>query len=320
MSPLIECVPNFSEGRDQTVIDAIVSAIRREGVQVLHTDRGEGANRTVVTFAGPPDAVCEAAFRGAETAARLIDMRRHHGAHPRLGATDVLPLIPLRDISLETCAGLARELAARMYRELGIPCYCYEAAALRAPFRKLEACRAGEYEALGRKIADPALRPDFSPDTLTPTAQRTGGSIVGARNFLVAVNFNLATADKDLAMEIARDVRESGRVAGGVRIKGRLPGCKAIGWYIEEYGIAQVSMNITDIDRVTMTDAFREVSRCARRRGTRVTGTELIGLVPLRALPPETVGELRLDDLRPFDPRKKVIEYLLEDAGTLPHA
>ena len=352
MKQIVECVPNYSEGRDKSVIDNIVAAIGSvEGVKVLDVDPGEATNRTVVTFVGEPAAVCEAAFRGAAKAQELIDMRHHHGAHPRSGATDVLPLIPVAGISLEECASLARELAKRLYEELGIPCYCYEAAAFKPERKNLAVCRAGEYEALPEKIADPARRPDFGPTAYNDTVARCGATNVGARNFLVAVNYNLNTTSTRRAMAIAFDVREKGRKAreGGsltgkllkdekgeqIWIPGTLKGCKAIGWYIDEYGIAQVSMNITDIDVTPLHVAYEEVSRAAAARGLRVTGAEIVGLVPKRVLLEAgkfylarqqrslgideseilkiAVKSMSLDDLKPFNPKEKVIEFLMQD-------
>jgi glutamate formiminotransferase len=323
MDRIIECVPNFSEGRDRRVIDAIVGAIASvAGVRVLDVDPGEAANRTVVTFVGPPEAVVEAAFRGSAMAQERIDMRLHHGTHPRIGAVDVLPLVPVSGITLDSCAELARALAARMYEELGIPCYCYEAAAFKPARRNLAVCRAGEYEALREKIADPDRRPDFCGGW-DERAARSGASNVGARPFLIAVNFNLDTTDAALASEVAFDVREKGRnLPDGSRVPGPLKGCKAIGWYIEEYGIAQVSMNITDIAATPLHVAYETVCRAASARGLRVTGTEIIGLVPRRVLLDagrhflrRDAGErdllqaavrgLSLDDLRPFDPMAK---------------
>lgn len=333
---IIECVPNFSEGRDMNKIQAIADSIASvPGSEILNIDSGEAANRTVITFKGAPEAVVEAAFRSVRTAAEVIDMRQHKGEHPRIGATDVLPLVPISGISLEECAALARSLAERIFSELGIPCYCYEAAALKPERRKLEVCRRGEYEALPEKIADPDSRPDFSPETFTGTAARSGATVVGARNFLIAVNFNLDSKSAGLASEIAADVRESGRTVTGPdgtrrKIPGTLKGCKAIGWYIEEYGIAQVSMNITDISETPLHKAYCEVSRAALERGTKVTGTEIIGLVPRKCLldagtyflmkenlngnkgvniapaPEENllkkaVDAMGLEDLRPFD-------------------
>ena len=352
MKQIVECVPNYSEGRDKSVIDNIVAAIASvEGVKVLDVDPGVATNRTVVTFVGEPGPVCEAAFRGAAKAQELIDMRHHHGAHPRSGATDVLPLIPVAGITLEECASLARELAKRLYEELGIPCYCYEASAYKPERKNLAVCRAGEYEALPEKIADPARRPDFGPDTYNDTVARCGATNIGARNFLVAVNYNLNTTSTRRAMAIAFDVREKGRKAreGGsltgkllkdgngeqIWIPGTLKGCKAIGWYIDEYGIAQVSMNITDIDATPLHVAYEEVSRAAAARGLRVTGAEIVGLVPKKVLLEAgkfylarqqrslgideseilkiAVKSMSLDDLKPFDPKEKVIEFLMQD-------
>ena len=331
MKKVIECVPNFSEGRDLSVIDAIVGAIASvEGISVLNVDPGAAANRTVVTFVGAPEAVVEAAFRGCAEAQERIDMRRHHGTHPRSGAVDVLPLIPVAGVTLAECAALARALAERMYRELGIPCYCYEAAAFRPERRNLAVCRAGEYEALPEKFADPERRPDFCGEW-DGRAQRSGASNVGARPFLIAVNFNLDTTSVPDASAVAGDVRESGRKGpDGRRIPGTLKGCKAIGWYIEEYGIAQVSMNITDIEATPLHVAFEEVSRAAAARGLQVTGTEIVGLVPKKVLleagrhflgrqglpadAPEAellqaaVEGLSLDDLKPFDLKTKLLD------------
>ena len=351
MKQIIECVPNYSEGRDKTVIDAIVAAIRTvEGVKVLDVDPGEATNRTVVTFVGEPQPVCEAAFRGAAKAQELIDMRKHHGAHPRSGATDVLPLIPVAGITLEECATLARGLAERLYKELGIPCYCYEAAALKPGRKNLAVCREGEYEALPEKMADPARKPDFG-GAWDELAQKAGATNVGARNFLVAVNFNLNTTSTRRAMAVAFDVREKGRKAreGGsltgkllkdadgkqIWTPGTLKGTKAIGWYIDEYGIAQVSMNITDIDTTPLHVAFEEVCAKAAARGLRVTGAEIVGLVPKKVLVDAgkfylekqerslgvseeeiikiAVKSMSLDDLKPFNPKEKIIEYLMDD-------
>ena len=338
MKQLIECVPNYSEGKDQSVIQAIVEAISTvEGVKVLDVDPGEATNRTVVTFVGEPGPVCEAAFRGAARAQELIDMRKHHGAHPRSGATDVLPLIHIAGITLQECAQLARKLAERMYKELGIPCYCYEAAAFRPERKNLAVCREGEYEALPEKMADEARKPDFGGEW-NEVAARCGASNVGARGFLVAVNFNLNTTSTRRAMAVAFDVREKGRKnpSGEGWIPGTLKGTKAIGWFIDEYGIAQVSMNITDIDVTPLHVAFEEVSRAAAARGLRVTGAEIVGLVPKRVLLEAgrfylekqqrslgiseeeivkiAVKSMSLDDLKPFNPREKVIEYLMAES------
>lgn len=356
MKQIIECVPNFSEGRDKGVIDSIVKSIAVvEGVKVLDVDPGEATNRTVVTFVGSPEAVVEAAFQGVKCAGEVIDMRKHHGAHPRSGACDVLPLVPVSGITLEECAALARKLAERIFKELGVPCYCYEAAAFKPERKNLAVCRAGEYEALPEKIADPARRPDFGPEEYNDTVARCGAVNVGARNFLVAVNYNLNTTSTRRAMAIAFDVREKGRKkreggsltgkvlkdANGNDIwePGTLKGCKAIGWYIDEYGIAQVSMNITDIDATPLHVAYEEVSRAAAARGLRVTGAEIVGLVPKRVLMDAgkfylekqqrslgisedeilkiAVKSMSLDDLKPFNPHEKVIEYLMEDPAEL---
>lgn len=360
MDRIIECVPNYSEGRNKEIIDQIVSAVAdtkvvtergEESVKVLDVDPGEATNRTVVTFVGSPEAVLEAAFQGEKKAAELIDMRHHHGAHPRSGATDVLPLVPVAGITLEECGELARGLAKRIYNELGIPCYCYEAAAYKPERKNLAVCRAGEYEALPEKVIDPERKPDFGPEAYTETVAKAGASNVGARDFLIAVNFNLNTTSTRRAMAVAFDVREKGRPAreGGsltgkiikdeagktVWIPGSLKGCKAIGWFIEEYGIAQVSMNITDMNVTPLHVAFEEVCRAAAARGLRVTGTEIVGLVPKRVLvdagkfylekqqrslgvPEEelikiAVKSLGLNDLKPFNPKEKVIEYLMTD-------
>lgn len=348
---IIECVPNFSEGRDRRIIDSICEAISAAGgVEILDVDPGEATNRTVVTFVGEPEAVVEAAFEGVRRAAELIDMRHHHGAHPRMGATDVLPLIPVAGVTLEECAAMARKLAERIAAELKVPTYCYEAAAFTPARRNLAVCRAGEYEALPKKMEDETGKPDFGARAFDEGVARTGATAVGARDFLIAVNFNLNTTSTRRANAIAFDVREKGRPAreGGkltgkplkdengkpVMIPGTLKGTKAIGWFIDEYGIAQVSMNITDIAATPLHRAFDEVSLAAAARGLRVTGTEIVGLLPKRALIeagrhylhmqqrstgiPDSeiikiaVKSMGLDDLKPFDPAEKVIEYMLE--------
>ncbi len=352
---LIECVPNFSEGRDRAVIDAITDSIKSvENISLLDVDPGEATNRTVVTLVGEPEAVVEAAFRGIRRAAELIDMRGHHGAHPRMGATDVCPLIPVSGITLEECAELARGLARRVADELGIPTYCYEASAFRPERKNLAVCRAGEYEALPDKMGDPEKGPDFGDRPFDEAAARTGATTIGARDFLIAVNFNLNTTSTRRANAIAFDVREKGRpVREGGKVTGRplkdahgntimqpgtLRGTKAIGWYIDEYGIAQVSMNITDMAQTPLHVAFDEVTRAAAARGIRVTGAEIVGLVPKRALTdagryylgrqqrsaglPESeiiriaVKSMGLDELRPFDPKEKVIEYMVGGSET----
>ena len=357
---LIECVPNFSEGRDKEVIKAITDAIENaqsatgQTVSLLDVDPGEATNRTVVTFVGEPSAVMEAAFQGIKKAAELIDMRNHHGAHPRMGATDVCPLIPVSGISLEECAKLSRELAARVAEELGIPVYCYEAAAFTPERKNLAVCRRGEYEALPEKMDSEHESPDFGNRPFDEAAARTGATTIGARDFLIAVNFNLNTTSTRRANAIAFDVREKGRPQreGGkpngkpmkdesgktIMIPGTLKGTKAIGWFIPEYGVAQVSMNITDMATTPLHVAFDEVSRAAAARGVRVTGTEIVGLVPKRALieagryflhkqqrstglPDEEIlriadKSMGLSELKPFIPREKVIEYLILNKDT----
>lgn len=364
MRQIIECVPNFSEGRNKDVINQIVEAITsvkvmvdgaEEKVKLLDVDPGEATNRTVVTFVGTPEAVLEAAFQGVKKAGELIDMRLHHGAHPRSGATDVLPLIPVSNITLEECAALAQSLAERIYKELEIPTYCYEAAAKKPERKNLAICRAGEYEALVEKMSDPNRMPDFGPGKFTERAAQCGATNVGARNFLVAVNYNLNTTSTRRAMAIAFDVREKGRqkreggTLTGKILKdengntiwqpGTLKGTKAIGWFIDEYGIAQVSMNITDINQTPLHIAYEEVSRAAAARGLKVTGAEIVGLVPKSVLIDAgkfylnkqqrstgigddeimkiAVKSMSLDDLKPFNPKEKVIEYLMEDEAQL---
>jgi len=349
---IVECVPNFSEGRNQNVIKQITDEIVSvKGVKLLDVDPGEATNRTVVTFVGEPKEVVEAAFLAVKKAAQLIDMRQHHGAHPRMGATDVCPLIPVSGITLEECAELARKLAGRIAKELNVPCYCYEAAALKPERKNLAICRKGEYEGLPERMTDTGEAPDFGARAFDESLARTGCTAVGARDFLIATNFNLNTTSTRRANAIAFDVREKGRPQreGGspigkpmkdangktIMIPGTLKGTKAIGWFIDEYGIAQVSMNITDINVTPLHIAFDEVCRCAQNRGVRVTGTEIVGLIPKRTLidagkyflrkqnrstgiPEEdilkiAVSSMGLADLKPFNPREKVIEYLLED-------
>ena len=313
MNRIMECVPNFSEGRDKNVIQQIADAIGSvSSVKVLNVDPGEAANRTVITFAGEPEAVAEAAFQGAKAAAELIDMSRHHGTHPRIGATDVLPFVPIRGITLDECAAMARQLGRRMADELGIPVYLYEAAALRPKFRNLAVCRAGEYEGIARKLSTPGEEPDYMPPTsyllpLTSYLSKSGCSVVGARDYLIAVNFNLNTTSKDIATAIARQVRERGYQGR----PGTLKCVKAIGWYIEEYGFAQVSCNLTNFRVTSLRQTFDEVSRVAQLHGVSVTGTEIIGLVPEEALFPDAVRILGLDQLRPFRMEEKVIEHLI---------
>ncbi len=347
---IIECVPNFSEGRDKNVIKSITDAIKSvKGINLLDVDPGEATNRTVVTFVGEPEAVVEAAFRGVKRAAELIDMRSHHGAHPRMGATDVCPLIPISGITLEEWAELSRKLAKRIADELEIPTYCYEAAAFTPERRNLAVCREGEYEALPEKMNHSGKGPDFGDRPFDEKAARSGATTVGARDFLIAVNFNLNTTSTRRANAIAFDVREKGRpMREGGKITGKplkdadgntimqpgtLKATKAIGWFIDEYGIAQVSMNITDISVTPLHIAFDEVCRAANARGLRVTGTEIVGLVPKRTLIEAgryflhkqqrstgisedeiirmAVKSMGLDELTPFRPEEKVIEFMI---------
>ncbi len=349
---IIECVPNFSEGRNKEVISQITAAIEAAAdVKLLDVDPGEATNRTVVTFVGEPEAVVEAAFVGVKRAAELIDMRQHKGAHPRMGATDVLPLIPISGITLEECAELARKLAERISTELTIPTYCYEAAAYNESRKNLAVCRQGEYEGLAERMGSADSAPDFGARPFDEAMARSGATAVGARDFLIAVNFNLNTTSTRRANAIAFDVREKGRpVREGNPIVGKIvkdengeplmrPGTlkctKGIGWFIEEYGIAQVSMNLTNIGVTPLHVAFDEVCRAAEARGVRVTGTEIVGLVPKKALldagkhflrkQHRSVGiseseiiriairSMGLDELKPFNPEEKVVEYMVSE-------
>ena len=344
---IIECVPNFSEGRDPAVIQAITDAIAAVGgVELLDVDPGKATHRTVVTFVGGPEAVIEAAFQGIKQAAARIDMRKHKGEHPRMGATDVCPLIPVSGITLEETAEWARRLGERVGRELGIPVYLYEAAASRPERKNLATIRAGEYEGLAEKMKQADWQPDFGPAVFNPTA---GATVIGARDFLVAYNVNLNTTSERRANSVAFDVREKGRVlregnpvtgkvltdAQGepLRSAGMCKGVKAIGWFIEEYGVAQVSMNITDIRQTALHEAYEACRKSAEARGLRVTGSELVGLVPLSVmldagryylgLQQRSLGvseeelikiavkSMGLDELGPFDPQQKIIEYKL---------
>ena len=348
---IVECVPNFSEGRNLETIKQITDVIETsKGVKLLDVDPGEATNRTVVTFVGEPSAVCDAAVAAIKRATELIDMRQHKGAHPRMGACDVCPLIPVSGISLEECAELARALAKRISEELGVPTYCYEAAAFTPERRNLAVCRAGEYEALPEKMMDETRKPDFGARPYDEAVAKSGATAVGARDFLVAVNYNLNTTSTRRANAIAFDVREKGRpMREGNPITGKIvkdengnpvmkPGtlkaCKAIGWYIEEYGIAQVSMNMTNLAVTPLHVAFDEVCRAAEARGVRVTGAEIVGLVPKSVLVeagrhflrkqsrstglPErelvriAIESMGLSNLKEFKPEEKVIEYMLE--------
>ena len=351
MKKLIECVPNFSEGRDMAIIKQINDEIEKsEGVKLLDVDPGATTNRTVVTFVGTPDEVIEAAFKAVKKAQELIDMRNHKGDHPRFGATDVCPLVPVAGITMEEVVEYAHKLGKRIGEELGIPVYCYESAATQPVRRNLAKCRQGEYEAVKDRISTEEWKPDFGPTQFNESIARSGATAVGARDFLIAVNYNLNTTSTRRANAIAFDVREKGRsmregnsVTGKVvldekgnqvMIPGTLKGTKAIGWFIEEYGIAQVSMNITNISDTPLHIAFDEVSAKAAARGVRVTGLEIVGLVPKRAIidagkhylvkQQRSVGiseaeiikiaikSMGLDDLKPFIPEEKIIEYVLE--------
>ncbi len=352
MKQLIECVPNFSEGRNMAVIKQITDQVEAvEGVRLLDVDPGAATNRTVVTFVGEPDAVIEAAFQAVKKASEVIDMRFHKGEHPRFGATDVCPLVPVAGITMEETVAYARRLAERIGSELGIPVYCYENAAFTGERRNLANNRSGEYEGLAKKLADPHWKPDFGPAEFNEKVAVTGATAVGARDFLVAYNVNLNTTSTRRANAVAFDIREKGRpvregntVTGKIKrdengneiwISGSLKACKAIGWYIEEYGIAQVSINLTNISITPVHVAFEEACKKAQERGLRVTGSELVGLIPLKAMldagkyflrkQQRSVGvseaelvkiavkSLGLDDLKPFNPKEKIIEYLLAD-------
>ncbi|MBK8056247.1 MAG: glutamate formimidoyltransferase [Saprospiraceae bacterium] len=351
LNTLIECVPNFSEGRDMTIIRQITDEIEKiDGVKLLDVDPGKATNRTVVTFVGHPIAVTEAAFQAIKKASELIDMSSHHGEHPRMGATDVCPLIPISGISMEETAKYAHELGKRVGNELGIPVYMYESAATSTERQNLATIRAGEYEGLPAKLKDPKWYPDYGTSAFN---KKSGATVIGARDFLVAYNVNLNTTSVRRANSVAFDVRENGRVKTDekgknillengepVRIPGSCKSVKAIGWYIEEYGIAQISMNLTNIHETPLHIAFDECCKSAQSRGLRVTGSELVGLVPKSVLVDagkyflkkqkrsEGVSEkdlihiavrtLGLDELSPFDPSKKVIEYLLEDKSDHP--
>lgn len=351
MRKLIECVPNFSEGRDMAIIRQITDEIEAvEGIKLLDVDPGAATNRTVVTFVGEPEPVIEAAFRAVRKASQLIDMSKHKGAHPRFGATDVCPLVPVANITMEETAAYAHLLAKRIGEELAIPVYCYESAALMPERRNLANCRAGEYEGLPQKLARPEWKPDFGPAEFNA---RAGATAVGARDFLVAFNVNLNTTSTRRANAVAFDVREKGRplregdpVTGKivkdaqgnpVNIPGTLKSVKAIGWFIEEYGIAQISMNLTNISITPVHIAFDEVCSKAAERGLRVTGSELVGVIPKKAMLEAgryflhkqqrssgvseeelikiAVKSMGMDDLHPFNPKEKIIEYLLEQPG-----
>ncbi|PLX15927.1 MAG: glutamate formimidoyltransferase, partial [Salinivirgaceae bacterium] len=352
MRKLIECVPNFSEGVDEQIIKQITDQVETvKGVRLIDVDPGQATNRTVVTFVGEPEPVIEAAFRAIKKAQELIDMRNHKGAHPRFGATDVCPLVPVANITMEETVEYAHKLGKRIGDELGIPVFAYEFAAREEKRRSLANCRKGEYEALKERITSDEWKPDFGPAEWNESIAKSGVTAVGARNFLVAYNVNLNTTSVRRANAIAFDVREAGRVkregdpvtgkkvkdenGNDVRIPGKLKKVRGIGWFIEEYGIAQISMNLTDISVTSIHEAFDAVDESAISRGIRVTGSELVGVVPLKAMLdagkhylrkqnrstgiPDSeiikiaVKSLGLDELYPFEPKKKIIEYILED-------
>lgn len=349
---LIECVPNFSEGNNMEIIQQIVTVIKSvEGVKVLDIDPGKATNRTVVTFVGEPLLVCEAAFRAVKKASELIDMSKHHGEHPRFGATDVLPLIPIKNISMEETIAYAHALGKRIGDELGIPGYFYEYACTEEKRRNLATCRAGEYEGLAQKLTNPDWKPDFGPALFTEIARKAGAVALSARNILIAYNVNLNTTSTRWANSIAFDIREKGRIkregnpltgkivkdtnGNTVYTPGLLKGVKGIGWYIEEYGIAQLSFNITDIQSTPMHRVFEASCERAATRGIRVTGSELVGMIPLQVMLDAgryflkkqhrstgiaddeiikiAVKSMGLDELAPFDPKKKIIEYMIEE-------
>jgi glutamate formiminotransferase/formiminotetrahydrofolate cyclodeaminase len=354
---LIECVPNISEGRDEQKIKEIAQVVNTvEGVKLLDIDPGKATNRTVITFVGEPEPVIEAAFRLVKKAAELIDMSKHQGEHPRFGATDVCPLVPVANITMDEVVKYAHKLGKRIGDELGIPGYFYEYAATEPKRKNLANCREGQYEGLPKKLVNPEWKPDFGPAEFNETVKKTGAIAVSARNFLVAYNVNLNTTSTRKANAIAFDIREAGRVktdngkpwgkpvldANGepIRIPGKLKAVKGIGWYIEEYGIAQISYNLTDISVTPVHIAFDETCKAAEERGLRVTGSELVGLIPKQAMLDAAdyflrkqerslgiseeekmkiaVKSLGLDDLKPFNPKEKVIEYMLEDDKNRP--
>jgi glutamate formiminotransferase/formiminotetrahydrofolate cyclodeaminase len=350
---LIECVPNISEGRDKAKIEAIAQVVETvEGVTLLDIDTGKATNRTVITFVGEPAQVIEAAFLLIQKAAQLIDMSKQTGAHPRFGATDVCPLVPISNISLEETATYAHALGERVGKELGIPGYFYEIAAKEEKRKNLANCRQGEYEGLAKKLVDPSWKPDFGPAEFNDSVAKTGVTAISARDFLIAYNVNLNSTSTRRANAIAFDIREAGRIkregnpitgkqikdenGEPIRIPGKLKAVKGIGWYIEEYGIAQISYNLTNITITSMHEAFDQTCKAALARGLRVTGSELVGLVPLQAMLDAAdyylvkqqrslgvaesekikiaIKSLGLDDLKPFHPRERIIEYVL-DAG-----
>lgn len=351
---LIECVPNISEGRDEIKIKEIAGVVEQvEGVKLLDIDPGKATNRTVITFVGAPEQAIEAAFLLIKKANELIDMSTHSGEHPRFGATDVCPLIPISGISMEETAKYAHKLGERVGKELGIPGYFYENACKEEKRRNLANCRSGEYEGLAQKLVDPEWKPDFGPAEFNASVAKSGCTAISARDFLIAYNVNLNTTSTRRANAIAFDIREAGRIkregnpltgkvvndenGEPIRVPGKLKAVKGIGWFIEEYGIAQISYNLTNISITSMHEAFYETCKAADERGIRVTGSELVGLVPLQAMLDAAdfyltkqgrslgiderekvkiaIKSLGLDDLAPFNPDEKIIEYQLQHAG-----
>jgi len=354
---LIECVPNISEGRDPAKIKAVTDVIETvDGVKLLDVDPGKATNRTVITFVGAPEQVIEAAFLVIQKAAEVIDMSKHSGEHPRFGATDVCPLVPISGVSMEETAEYAHKLGERVGAELNIPIYFYENAAREEKRRNLASCRSGEYEGLPQKLSNPDWKPDAGPAEFNERVKGSGVTAISARDFLVAYNINLNTTSTRRANAIAFDIREAGRIkregnpitgkkvldADGnpERIPGKLKCVKGIGWYIEEYGVAQISYNLTNISVTPVHVAFDETEKSAISRGIRVTGSELVGLIPLQAMLDAAdyylakqerslgiseaekikiaIKSLGLDDLSPFNPKEKIIEYMLEDASSSP--
>lgn len=342
---IVECVPNFSEGRDRNIISKIAAVIEEiDGVSLLDVDPGEDTNRTVFTFVGEPEKVFDAAFNAIKAGISLIDMRKHKGAHPRMGACDVCPFIPVSGITMEECAELAKKLGKKVGDELGIPVYLYENAATSEERRNLANIRKGEYEALKEKLKDPQWKPDFGPSEFNEHTSKTGATVIGAREFLIAYNINLNSKDKKLANKIAKEIREKGKTikdenGNKIQVPGKLKYCKAIGWYVEDYKRAQISINLTNFKVTNMHHAFEASREEAQKLGIRITGSEIVGLVPLEAIleagrfylkkqgASTAVSEkelidiaiysLGLNDVTEFDPEKKIIEYRIKNKNTL---
>lgn len=350
---LLECIPNISEGNDLGKINAIANAVKAvKGIRLLEIDPGKGANRTVITFVGEPEKVVDAAYLLIEKAARLLDMRKHQGEHPRFGVVDVCPLVPLKNISLAETVRYAHRLSEKVGKTLGIPVYCYEAAAKNETRKNLANCRKGQYEGLAKKMQHPDWKPDYGPSHFTKSIAKTGAIAIGARNFLIAYNINLNTTSVSIANTIAGEIRTSGSLKSlnaqsaksnlqkKERVAGKLKAVKGLGWFIKEYGIAQVSYNLTDINTTPVHIVFDETCKLALKKGLRVTGSELVGLIPLQPMLSAAdyflekqgvttklsenekikiaVKSLGLDDLKPFNPNKKIIEYVLKN-DTLPN-